>query len=67
MYLLEAENGREALTLVQATQVPSSLLVLLDLQMLVLDGFEFLELFQHLPNQCSAQALIGFGFPLVNE
>lgn len=51
----------------QATQVPSSLLVLLDLHMPVLDGFEFLELFQHLLNQCSAQALIGFGFPLVNE
>jgi CheY-like chemotaxis protein len=60
--ILEAENGLQALAVVQAhcevTQVPKSLLVLLDLRMPVLDGFEFLERFQLLPNHCKQAAAV---------
>lgn len=54
--VLEAENGAQGLALVQAhceaTKDPSSLLVLLDLKMPVLDGFGFISRLEHLPNDC---------------
>jgi CheY-like chemotaxis protein len=53
---LEADNGKQALALVQAhcqdCQDPSSLLVLLDLNMPVMDGLEFLEHHVRLPDVC---------------
>lgn len=54
--VLEAADGERGHALVQAhcqsCATPQSLLVLLDLQMPVLDGFGFLQRFQHLPLDC---------------
>jgi CheY-like chemotaxis protein len=53
VHILEAEHGEQALALVvahcQATERPRSLLVLLDLNMPVMDGLEFLEHKTQLP------------------
>ena len=54
--VLEAADGQEALLLLdgycQATTPPGPLLVLLDLQMPVMDGLEFLEHQRQLPLAC---------------
>lgn len=54
--VLEAADGQQALELIeahcQATFPPRPLLVLLDLNMPVMDGFEFLEHQQRLPQAC---------------
>jgi CheY-like chemotaxis protein len=53
VHIVEAEHGEQALALViahcQATERPRSLLVLLDLNMPVMDGLEFLEHKAQLP------------------
>lgn len=60
--VLEAENGRQALSFVeahcQATNEPHSLLILLDLNMPVMDGLEFLEHHLRLPNICQQVASV---------
>jgi CheY-like chemotaxis protein len=54
--VLEAEDGEQALALVkeycQRSNEPRSLLVLLDLNMPVMDGLEFLEHQLQLPTHC---------------
>ncbi len=58
----EAANGEEGLVLVQAhcqaTQAAQSLLILLDLNMPVLDGFGFLERFQQLGTSCQQSTAV---------
>ncbi|RZK35283.1 MAG: response regulator [Hymenobacter sp.] len=60
--VLEAENGQQALALVQAhcqdCQDPHSLLVLLDLNMPVMDGLEFLERHTQMPDVCRQVAAV---------
>jgi len=60
--VLEAENGQQALALVesycQSTDAPHSLLILLDLNMPVMDGLEFLERHLHLPSVCQQVASV---------
>ena len=60
--ILEAENGEQGLALVQAhfqaCQAPGSLLVLLDLNMPVMDGLEFLEQYVQLPDTCQRVAVV---------
>jgi CheY-like chemotaxis protein len=46
-HVVIAQNGLEALALVAAKQCPA--LILLDLNMPVMNGLEFLEAYQHLP------------------
>lgn len=48
--LVLATNGEEALQALQPA-APGCTLVLLDLNMPVMDGFEFLEEYQHLPSE----------------
>ena len=58
----EAQNGKAGIALVQAhchaMQAPQSMLVLLDLKTPVLDGFGFLQRFQHLPASYQQAAAI---------
>ena len=60
--LLEAENGEDGLALVQAhcheTESPQSLLVVLDLNMPVMSGWEFLQRYRHLPGRCHQAAAV---------
>jgi CheY-like chemotaxis protein len=60
--VLEAENGQQALALVEAycqsTTAPHSLLILLDLNMPVMGGLEFLERHLHLPSVCQQVASV---------
>jgi CheY-like chemotaxis protein len=60
--LLEAENGEQGLALVKAhcheTQTPQSMLVVLDLNMPVMNGWEFLQQYQHLPGRCHQAAAV---------
>jgi len=61
-HVLEAENGQQALAVVEAycqsTTDPHSLLILLDLNMPVMDGLEFLEHHLHLPSVCQQVASV---------
>jgi CheY-like chemotaxis protein len=48
-HILVAANGQEALTLLHQLAAPLPVLILLDIQMPIMNGIEFLEAYQQLP------------------
>ena len=71
--VLEAEDGQQALDLVEAyyqVEVPSPLLIILDLSMPVMDGLEFLERHAQLPpvsRQNTVVVVLSGGVPSASQ